>query len=179
MAVSPVHQAIRRRQNPVFGMSYHKPIIPPPEANLWWWHPDRVGVKKGPSWFEKQLREFGEDLAVTWNAYAECYLIWMRSPGFKAPMAWGWKLLFPVVGGDKKYAPLDERVFARLYDASAAKWGNGKRYFDRIESEILRDRAKAEANTDDALRYSAGEYFDYMKIKNIGLGSKFVNHFSG
>jgi hypothetical protein len=43
----------------------------PPQANVWWWHPNRVGVKTAPDSFKEQLSLMDENLAVTWNAYRE------------------------------------------------------------------------------------------------------------
>ncbi len=41
-----------------------------------------------------------------------------------------------------------------------------------------REKAHADKTRKDEVAAGAGDYYDYMKIKNIGTGSKFVNHFS-
>jgi hypothetical protein len=145
----------------------------------WFWHPNRIGVTLGPDRFRKQLQAIDANLEVTWDRYQETWLIWTRNYKIKTPLCAGWMLLFPVCGEGHSYMPLDERVFARLYHASADRWGNGRYYFDAIAREQERDKAKAKADSMDETRYKAGEYFEYMQIKNYGKGSKFVNHFSG
>lgn len=74
--------------------------------------------------------------------------------------------------------PLDERTLARVYTVSARRWDGAKRYFDAIEREWERDREQAKKSRNDDVKHSAGEYYDYMSIKNIGTGSKFANHFA-
>lgn len=167
----PLYHQIRSRPVRQTTMPVAKVAIPPPEANAWWWHPNRVGVPSGPPAFCRQLKAFDPDLAVTWNLYRQQWAIWMRAPAFRQPTCWGWKLLFLV-----EPRALDERVLARLYAASTQRWGNGRRYFEHIEAEMARDREKAAATRQDDVGATARDYFDYMKIKNYGSGSKFVTH---
>ena len=175
------YQAVRARKDASpFRMAPVRPAIPPPEALDWWWHPNRVGVRGAPDWFRAQLTAFDPDIQVTWNAYREYWLVWMRSPKFQTPICQGWKLLFRVTTDEGVYRPLDERIFARLFSASDARWGSGRKYFDHIEAEQARDQAKAAANRKGDVGHSAGEYFDYCKIKVSGCGpssgSKFSTH---
>lgn len=162
-----------------FKQQLTKPQALPPEALNWFWSPSRVGAEFAPEWFLTKLREMDPDLTVTWNRYTERWLVWMRNPRHQSKYSQGWSLLFVVQYADGSYQPLDERVMARLYEASAAKWGRGKDYFDAIVREMERDKELAKASRDSDVQHAAGEYYDYMKIKNIGSGSKFANHFSG
>lgn len=174
----PVDSYIRRRQNPV-SVPIHKPTIPSPEVSFWYWNPNRVGAGRAPEWFEKKLREFDPELEVTWSPYHERWLVWLRSPRLHSKLCSGWSLLFPVKYPDGSYMPLDERIFHRLYHASAHRWGRGKDYFLAVEREWERDREREQKSRDSNVQHAAGEYYDYMQIKNIGSGSKFANHFAG
>jgi hypothetical protein len=155
-----------------------KPVIPGPEQLLWYWHPDRIGAGSAPEWFKTKLAEIDQDLTVTWSPIHERWLVWNRNYKVQSKWCSGWTLLFPVRDQDGSYLPLDERVLARIYAASVHTWSNAKKYFDAIEREWERDREKAKENRADDVKHSAGEYYDYMKIKSYGHGSKFANHWS-
>lgn len=161
-----------------FSQTVAKPVIPGPEQSFWFWNPNRIEAGKAPEWFAKQLRDMDQDLEVTWSPVHERWCMWMRNPKLQSKLCQGWSLLFVVQGPNGSYQPLDERVFARLYGASAQRWDSAKTYFDAIEREWERDKAKAESTRNDEVKHSAGEYFDFMKIKNYGKGNKFTNHFS-
>ena len=154
--------------------------IPPPEANPWWWHPNRCGVTFAPDSFLQRLRELGEELSITWNPLSQRWQVWARAPRIQHPICQGWKLLFVHHDRHGNYLPLDERLFARLYDASAAKHGDAKRYMQRIQDEWERDKAKREAQfTQDTLDITL-PYYDYSQIKVSGCGpsngSKFATY---
>jgi hypothetical protein len=90
--------------------------------------------------------------------------------------------LFIHQGPDGGYLPLDDRLFARLYHASAAKWGSGRAYFDRLAAEMERDRAKTEAQT---RQDSLDSGMDVWKSTQISVsmhgksnGSKFADYLS-
>jgi len=100
-------------------------------------------------------------------------------PKFRAPISPGWKLLFILKDAEGGYVPLDERIFARLYSVSAAKWGNGRKHFEHIENVMNAEKEKAIADRRESVGYSAKEYWDFMAIKSIGKGSKFATHWSG
>lgn len=170
--------SIGARKTPPFRAPLVKPAIPLPETSSWYWNPGRAGIRFAPEWFLSQVRAFDPDITITWDICQERWLVWMRNPKLHIPLCSGWTLLFPVRYPDGSYMPLDERIFARLYAASVRRWGNGKRYFDAVEREYERDREQAERSRNDDVKYSAGEYFDYMAIKNIGAGNKFSKHFS-
>ena len=75
--------------------------------------------------------------------------------------------------------PVDERTLAKLYDRSGKRWGDLFQYWLRIEQEMERDRRRVEdAHKDDGAT-RAKDLWDSMAIKNIGLGSKFVNYHAG
>ena len=170
---------LRKKVSPFAQPIEAKPYIPPPESMHWFWNPNRIDVTFAPDWFLKRVREIDSKLTITWDRYQERWLVWVQSPRFQSKLCSGWILLFPVRYDDGSYCPLDERIFARLYHASEDRWGNAKHYFNAIQREQERDKEKAYLNRDDNIKHAAGEYYDYMKIKNYGLGSKFVNHFSG
>lgn len=150
-----------------------------PESNPWWWNPARPAIQEAPEWFRKQLAEIDPDLRVVWNSFRERWQVWAPKPSLRHPVCAGWVFLFPVQYPDGSYCPLDERTLAKVYEVSAQKWGDARKYWSRIEEEILRDKQKAVTDREDDVKYAAGEYYDYMKIKNYGSGSKFADHFSG
>ena len=158
------------------------PYIPPPESMHWFWSPSRVDAIFAPEWFMRELHLTDPDLTCTWDVWNERWLVWMRQPRFQTKYTQGWMLLFPVRYSDGSYMPLDARVFARLYQASAARWGRGKDYFRAIEREMERDKTKAKLDRDSDVKHAAGEYYDHMKIQVSGCGSsngsKFANHFA-
>lgn len=149
----------------------------PPEANPWWWNPNRVGLKSGPTWFMERLEEVDPNLTVTWNAYGQRWNVWARRDRIRSPICQGWMLLFHV--GPEE---LDNRVFHRLYSASADKWGSAKEYFLAVESQMEREREKrAKASTQDVVDQSM-ETFDFSQIKvamrGPSNGSKFSTYHS-
>lgn len=150
--------------------------IPPPESNPWYWNPGRAGIVGAPYWFAEKLEAFDPNLRATWDNYHDRWLIWMKKDKLQSKWCKGWLLLFIVQYQSGAYMPLDERVFARLYEASADKWGNGQAYFRKIQREIesaqeRRERKAVEESVERAL-----EVFDYSQIKNIGRGNKFSTY---
>ena len=171
------------RKLPGYSTSVYIPKAPPPEAMYWYWNPGRVDIQFAPPDFLARLHQMDPDLTVTWDKYNEKWLVWMKQPRFQSKYCQGWILLFPVHYADGSYMPLDERVMARLFSASVARWGRGKDYFLAIEREMERDKQKAIADRNDEVKHSAGEYYDHMKIQVSGCGpsngSKFADHFAG
>lgn len=151
---------------------------PPQESNPRFWNPSRAGVRFAPDEIRNQLHAIDEDLDITWDNYNERWVVWHRNPNLKSALNRGWSLLFILRYADQSYMPLDQRVFARIYEISANRWGNAKKYFDAVEREWERDREKATADRNEDVKHSAGDYYDYMQIKNIGSGSKFATHWS-
>lgn len=161
-----------------FSQPLAKIVIPPKEANHRFWNPNQAGIVLAPERIRRQLHEIDSNLEVTWDNYAERWLVWLKRPQLANSLNRGWSLLFVLRYADQSYMPLDERMFARIYEISADKWGNARSYFDAIEREWERDREKSRSDRDDEVKHHAGDYYDYMKIKNIGAGSKFSDHWS-
>jgi len=142
-------------------------ILPPESLNVWW-NPGRAGVRSGPRDFAEKLEKIDPNLAITWDAYRQVWTIWTKNPRVQNKYCSGWLLLFHV-----EPRGLDERVFARLYNASAQKWGSAKQYFDAVERELEREKEKGDKASYDELMAQARANYDYMQIKNIGSGRKF------
>lgn len=156
------------------------PVIPGPEQNPWFWNPSQVmGVRKAPSWFMADLNLImGDELEVTWNPVIERWQVWARAPRIQNPLCRGWRLLFIHNGPSGEYLPLDERVYARLYAASADKHGSGAAYFRRIEEEYWRDQAKKEARLTQEAIDEAMPFFEHSKIKVAMRGKSSGSKFS-
>lgn len=161
-----------------FSQPIAKPKKVSPEETWWFWYPDRVGIKKAPEWFDKDLKAIDNTLEVTWSPVHERWLVWARSNSINK-LSPGWRLLFPVQYPDKSYMPLDERIFARLYSADGMQWGSAKHYFEHFMAEFERDKAKREKDREDNVRYAAGEYYGHIVPSVSGYGpsngSKFSN----
>lgn len=154
-----------------FKQQIAKPAPLGPEYNPWYWNPNRPDIRLGPSDFRKKMKGMDERLDVTWNPITERWQIWVVDPKIQHKICQGWRFLFSTDPRE-----LDERVMAELYARSGYKWGNLFEMWLRVEQEIERDREKAEQFRADEVKHTAGEYYDYTLIKNIGSGSKFTNH---
>ena len=167
----------KRRVNP-FTHPISRPKRLGPEHNPWFWHPNRVDVQFAPDDFRQQIKEIDPSYEVTWNPIRERWQVFARAPKINHPICQGWKLVFVVeIGGE--HIPLDNRTLAKAWDRSARKWGNPNAYFEAILNEIEAAEKTRERDRKRENDAGSGDYFDYMKIKNIGHGSKFVNHHSG
>ena len=153
-----------------------------PEHNPWFWNPTNVSARLAPEWFRTKLHEVGEELEASWNPITERWQIFSRAPRVQYPLCRGWKLLFVVRGADGEYAPLDERVFARLYNASSMAHGSAKEYFRRVEAEMERDRERRERDWRQESLDRAMPHWDFSQIKvsmrGKSNGSKFSTYFS-
>ena len=143
-----------------------------PETSPWYWHPGRVGVRSGPAWFMRDLERVDPELRVTWNPITQRYQLFAPKPGLRSKLVWGWTLLFT-------FHPLDmgAPVIARLYEASARKWGNGRDYFRAIEREMERDRETTEARSKQLVVDQAMETFNHSQIR-VGYGRSSGSKFS-
>lgn len=155
-----------------------KPAKVDPEWGLFYWHPDRFGVQLGPDWFRRKLKDIHPDLEVTWHPLRQRWQVWYKRDRITSPLCPGWLRLFTVETSWGEFVPLDERVFAAVYQVSARAFGDGAQYWKRIEAEMKRDAEAAEKRSDLAARDFAGERYEWGKIKNIGPGSKFSNYHS-
>lgn len=162
-----------------FRQAVSKPKKIGPEVNPWFWNPNNPTVVFGPDDFRKRLkREMGSELEVTWTPIQERWLVWARTPRIQNPICQGWRLLFIHQGPSGEHLQLDERVFARLYHASAMKHGSAKQYFDRLVAEMERDKAKrAEKYRQDTID-AAMPSFDHAQIQVSGFGKSSGSKFS-
>jgi hypothetical protein len=144
----------------------------------YYWYPGRFGVQLAPEWFRKRLKEIHLDLEVTWHPITQRWLVWYKRPRIQHALCPGWLLLFPVETSWGAFVPLDERVLAAIYQVSARAFGDGRQYWQRIETEMKRDEEMRHLKQDLAVRDFAGERYDWAQIKNIGPGSKFANYHS-
>jgi len=148
---------------------------------LWWFTPDRPESRerRPDRVFQAKIDQDFPGISITWHPLKKRWQVWARSNRVKTPYCRGWLLLFTLEGPNGEYFPLDERVCVLIWERTARRWKNGREYFDRIESEIQRDRerrAKADGEDRD---WKARDYWNYTLIKNIGRGSKFTQHHAG
>lgn len=155
-----------------------------PEANPWFWNPNRIGARPAPDWFVAKLREVDPagDIDVRWNPITERWAAFHRKPGFAHPVCQGWTLLMKVQYPDGSYMPLDERLLAALFAASARKWGNGREYFLAIERELERERDQREVRQRQEAIDLAMPSFEHSQIsvamRGKSNGSKFSTYHS-
>lgn len=154
------------------------PTIPGPETSPWYWNPNRIGAYEAPAWFMAKVRDVDPDrfISINWNPVIERWGVWYKKPSVNHKLVQGWTLLFVVRNDDGSYRPLDERILARLYEASGAKWGNGKQYFAAIVREQEREKERREAADLQETIDRAMPFFEHSQIKNIGKGNKFSRY---
>ena len=166
-----------------FRVTPARPTPPPLESTLQFWHPNRFGVRHAPMAFRARLWAVHPDLDVTWHPIKERWLVWYKRPRIRHHLCQGWLLLMVVEDSAHQYVPLDERVFAAVYEQSGFKWGNGKQYWARIEDEAQRDRAATDAQREQYMDDVGAAQWDHTKIQvsmcGPSSGSKFVNHHAG
>lgn len=162
----------------LYGVPISKPRKLPDDTHPWFFHPNRVGVRFAPSWFKRKLDELGDEFEVTWNPLKERWLVWIRAPYIQTKIVQGWKLLFVHEDIDKAYMPLDERLLARMYNASVMKHGSARNYVDRVIAEVERDRERQYRQDQQDQIDMAMPYFEHSQIKNIGKGNKFSTYHS-
>ena len=162
----------------MFKVPVAKVRVPGPETNPWYWHPNRAGVRKAPSWFMEQLERVGEELEVTWNPLNERWQVWSRAPRVQHKICQGWRLLFIHNGPSGEHLPLDERLLARLYASSVMEHGSAREYFNRISSEMKRDREKAREASKQETIDKGMEIFDHSQIKVSMAGKSSGSKFS-
>lgn len=164
-----------------FRQSISRPSrAPEPETHPVYWNPNRIGALQAPQWFMEKVEEISGDLDVRFNPVRRLWTVWVRSPRFIHPMCQGWKLLFVHHDGQGGHAPLDERLLARLHFIDM-KNDSSKRYFDRIQSEMERDKASRDRQyTQDTLDLAIERGWDHSRIsvsmRGKSNGSKFSNY---
>lgn len=162
-----------RNQQLKLGRNTSGPKLPP-QGNPWWWHPAQPGVASGPAWMERKLEEVDPDLRITRNGFNGNWQIWLKTPR----NARGYTFLFPIPPDQLGDGTL---AIARLYEASAARWGDGKKYMDAVIREQLREKEQAEkADFQDTMDRSM-DAWDHSRIR-VGYGrssgSKFTDYHS-
>lgn len=144
--------------------------IPPPESNPWWWNPRRFQRGwQAPSDFLIKLARVDSEITVCFNKFTQDWGVWIEKPKINTPTCQGWQLLF-------RAPALDERIFHRLYEASARKWGSAREYWRAVEDEMRYEREKYEKKSTEFAVEKATEIYDYSQIKNIGQGNKFSTY---
>jgi hypothetical protein len=165
----------------MFRQSIARPKKLGPEYNPWYWNPNRIGVQFADKAFTKKLKELGSELEVTFNPITEKWQVWSRFPKLNHPICQGWRLLFVHKDAEGHYLPLDERLIARLVYASVLTHGSAREYFNRVQGEYERDRARQKAQTLADTLDIATPHYDFSQIK-VGYGpsngSKFSTYFS-
>lgn len=167
---------IGQRRVGAFKQAVSKPTrIPGPETNPFYWNPNRVGAYEAPAAFRAKLKEVDPDglISVNWNPVDEKWGVFYRKPSFAHKICQGWVLLFQVPPRD-----LDERVLARLYSASAARWGNGRQYFAAIQREFERDQERKEMRLKNEAIDQAMPFWEHSRISTAGKGNKFSTYHS-
>lgn len=145
-----------------------------------YWHPQRFGVQYAPDDFREQLRRIDPNLDCTWTPIDHRWLIWQRDPTIQAPICAGWSLKMIWQGRNKRFLPLDERVFANLYARQLWRYeGAGKGYFARIMAEMERDQAVSVKDSKADASARRRELYRSRQITNIGKGNKFALHHDG
>lgn len=147
-----------------------------PEFGWSYFNPGRIDAKLAPEDFRVKLHEIDPRLEVSWHPLYERWVLFFRAPHIQHALSRGWARITICQYPDGTYMPLDQRLLAIAWDRSGRKNGNGKQYFDRILSEIRRDYVTKEKDHEDMVEQVAHDRWQYAKIKNIGLGSKFANH---
>ena len=160
-----------------------RPTPPSVDTALHFWHPNRFGVQRAPTAFRSRLPALHPDLDITWHPARERWLVWYKRPRVQHHLCPGWLLLFVVEDSNHNYVPLDERIFAVIYEQSGFKWENGKQYWARIESEAQRERERGDATREQHIEDVGAGQWDHSKIQismcGPSSGSKFVNHHAG
>ena len=173
-----------------FSQQVRKPTTgPAPQESIeHFWHPDRSGSERAPEDFARQLTELDKDLACCRpparaplaNGKPPAYIVWYRRPRVTHNLCPGWLLLFVWRDGNKAPMPLDERVFATLYAASARQFGSGKAYFERaIEQKMADAKASREREYENHISSKRREFIQSTRISTAGKGNKFARHHDG
>lgn len=157
-----------------FSQRIAKPTQVGPEFNPFYWNPNRVGAIEAPQWFRLKLREVDPDrlIDVRWNPVRERWGVFYKSQRINHKVCQGWMLLFSVAPRE-----LDERVLARLYLASAQKWGGSRQYFDAIQREFEREQERKERRLNQDAVDRAMPFWEHSRIQ-VGYGKSSGSKFS-
>ena len=171
MRTNPFRQSIQRSQPKL-----------DPETHPLYWNPNRIGAIQAPSWFMAQVESISPDLDVRLNPVTSKWEVWVRSPRFVHPFCQGWRLLFIHHDTQGQVMPLDERLLGRLHLIDT-KNSSAKAYFDRVTSEIAREKARRERQMDqDTMDLALERGWDHSRIqvsmRGQSDGSKFSKYHS-
>lgn len=159
-----------------------RPIKPGPENHPWFWNPGRAAFRRPSDSFNEQLHKIDPDLEAVWNPVQERWGIWVKSPRLQTEICQGWRLLFIHNNRAGGYMPLDETVFARIYTIDSHRVGDARKYFDRMVSEMERDKEYAENQYRQDTIDAAMPSFDHSQIsismRGKSNGSKFSTYHS-
>jgi hypothetical protein len=151
-----------------------------------YWHPQRMGVEPGPSWFSARLAAISPKLAVCRPPARapllfkrRAWLVWCREPAVTHPLCPGWTLLFAWETPWREPLPLDDRILANLYLRDPNRYRDAVQYYDRITAEQTRTEEYNNRAFDAHTMDRSLDVRQYRKIKNIGLGNKFALHHDG
>lgn len=153
-----------------------------PESHPWWWNPNRIGAYQAPAWFIEKVQEIAPELDVRWNGFTRKWQVWVRTPRFNQPICQGWRMLFVHHDSDGRALPLDERLLGRLHFIDM-KNSSAKAYFDRLQSEMARDKASRErALKQETMDMAIERGWDHSRIqvsmRGQSDGSKFSKYHS-
>lgn len=160
----------------------------PPAALYHYWYPERDGVEHCPADFAQKVRDIaGDQIAIVRPparapVRCRCWLMFYRKPEVTHPLSPGWFLLRAWNDGHEphpKPLPLDNRLLAAMWEASAYKWGNAEAYWKHCVSEMQRDKAIQDKDFSNESMARARDIRAFHKIKNIGPGNKFALHHDG
>lgn len=160
-----------------FQVGHSAPTPLGPEHNWHYFHPGRVDILRAPEWFMRDIKEIDPRLEVVWHPVKQRWSVWCRDPFITFPMCAGWHMIFPW-DYEGTYLPLDNRLLSMIYMRSPRVWGNAKKYWQRIEDEVIGDRKRRDKARADLTADMASDYWNYRQIKNIGSGSKFAESHS-
>lgn len=164
---------------------FRVPLQNPDKLTAEWmfqyFHPQYAGIREIHEPWRTKVREIDPRLRVVWHPVRERWVVWFQEPTAANPFVRGWKLVLPWENPyDGSYLPPDERLLANIWARSSRKTSS-RQYWDRIESEVIRDRQKKEQARQQQSRDMAGDYFDFRQIK-VGYGnsngSKFADSHS-
>ena len=160
----------------------HEPL--PRAALPHYWHPDRAGVEMCSDDFAEQLRDIYPDLrACRPPAGAPIrqrrWAVWVRKPAVTHALCPGWLLLFQWPPEPYRPIPLDNRVFANLYQISAKRFGNAQRYWEACERERQKLKDSKQKRFMGETMDRAKDHHKSLQISSAGKGNRFALHHDG
>lgn len=171
-----------RRSNSPVAVPFRGRTGPPPgpEVLPWYWHPNRYGSQPPPQAFADRLREIDPDLRVCFSPVHERWLVWVKSPRSVNTLCTGWRMLFlwehPIT---KAFLPLNELIFHNLFFIDANRWGTAKAYYDRIETDLNKERDRRRNDYNRQRDAEQREFADMHRISSAAPGNRAALHHDG